>query len=107
MPVKHSGDGVEDEDDEKPTWQYFDSLLFLKDQCVPRHSTGNFDMSNSEETEEACEVNSMDEVVSEIDSEPPTPTSCSSTPQLQPLQYLKNNVCKKQLKQPMLLGKHY
>ncbi|KAG5866822.1 hypothetical protein JTB14_016552 [Gonioctena quinquepunctata] len=80
MPVKHLEDGVEDEDDEKPTWQYFDSLLFLKDQYVPRHSTGNFDMSNSEDTEEACEVNSMDEVTKlppSVSSE--NPKSVSST----------------------------
>lgn len=30
-----SGDGVEDDDREKPHWQYFDSILFLKDQCLP------------------------------------------------------------------------
>lgn len=88
MPVKHSGDGADDDNvDEKPNWQYFDSLLFLKDQCLPRKSTGNFELSNSEaleepeDTEDESALNSMDEATSEMDSQPTTPASASSTPQ--------------------------
>lgn len=46
IPVKHSGDGVGD--DEKPYWPFFESLLFLKDQCTARKSTGNFSTQEGE-----------------------------------------------------------
>lgn len=87
IPVKYSGDGAEDDDDDKPDWQYFDSLLFLKDQCLPRKSTGNFEESNTEALEETediedeSELNSIDDVISEIESQPTTPASSSSTQQ--------------------------
>lgn len=87
MTVKHSRDGVEDNDSEQPVWPYFESLLFLKDQSLPRNSTGNFDTRESEafeETEEESAPNSVDEVTSEIESQPTTPYSIEISPSLTP-----------------------
>ncbi|XP_031358174.1 uncharacterized protein LOC116181869 [Photinus pyralis] len=87
MPSKRSGDGVEDDDSEHSDWPYFQSLLFLKDQCLPRQSTGNFDTIETEtfeETEVDHVANSTDEFTSEVESQPTTPHSAqisrSSTP---------------------------
>lgn len=38
--IKKSGDGADDND--KPDWSFFDSILFLKDTCMPRETSENF-----------------------------------------------------------------
>ncbi|CAH1113452.1 unnamed protein product [Psylliodes chrysocephalus] len=56
IPYKRSGDGAEENDSEKLDWIYFDSLLFLKDQMIPRKSSENF-----HEGEEESELTEMQE----------------------------------------------
>nr|CAI5845005.1 unnamed protein product [Callosobruchus analis] len=91
MPENHSGDGAEVSDSRQPNWQYFNSLLFLKNQCVPRKSTGNFEITDSEtfqtteDTELDNALNSMEEIVSETESRPATPCSLSNSQHVTPV----------------------
>nr|CAH7729414.1 unnamed protein product [Callosobruchus chinensis] len=91
MPENHSGDGAEVSDSRQPNWQYFNSLSFLKNQCVPRKSTGNFEITDSEtfqtteDTELDNALNSMEEIVSETESQPTTPCSLSNSQHVTPV----------------------
>ncbi|XP_050514044.1 uncharacterized protein LOC126889614 [Diabrotica virgifera virgifera] len=67
--TKHSGDGFEEDYNEQTNWQYFDSLLFLKDQWEAKESTGNVpkqedetSTSSSEDRGDEGEAPNMDEV---------------------------------------------
>nr|CAH7751210.1 unnamed protein product [Callosobruchus chinensis] len=86
-----TGDGAEVSDSRQPNWQYFNSLLFLKNQCVPRKSTGNFEITDSEtfqtteDTELGNALNSMEEIVSETESRPTTPYSLSNSQHVTPV----------------------
>ncbi|VEN49716.1 unnamed protein product, partial [Callosobruchus maculatus] len=91
MPEEHSGDGAEDSDSSQPNWQHFNSLLFLKDQCVPRKSTGNFEITGTEafqvteDTEIDNALNSMEEIVNETESRPTTSSSLSNSQHITPV----------------------
>lgn len=109
--MNRSGDGVEDDDGEKPDWQYFESLLFLKDQYVPRNFTGNFEVSSSEALEETEDAEEESAAWTKLEA-----TSNHSllhqrllhqlhNIELKSLLYLKKQKRKKKLKQPMLLGR--
>nr|CAH7769435.1 unnamed protein product [Callosobruchus chinensis] len=84
-------DGAEVSDSRQPNWQYFNSLLFLKNQCVPRKSTGNFEITDSEtfqtteDTELDNALSSMEEIVSETESRPTTPCSLSNSQHVTPV----------------------
>lgn len=56
LPVSHSGDSGGEE--ESSRWPHFKTLLFLKDQFIPRRSTGN--LTNKSRTTSSQDNNEVD-----------------------------------------------
>jgi hypothetical protein len=57
-----SHSGAESDSQYKPTWPYFELLLFLKDQITPKQMSGNLQAcSSSKNIQNPCVLENADE----------------------------------------------
>ncbi|CAG9839432.1 unnamed protein product [Diabrotica balteata] len=86
-PVKRSGDGADDETNISE-WPYFNSLLFLKDNCTPPETSGHF-LAHEERVSPVSDylIKIEDTFVSDVEMSSQTsstPTSRPGTPPSSP-----------------------